>query len=121
MYTLFTIKTLAMEMEEGVKVTDVSTKLAVTPPTASQHIRSLEKQGYIRRCHSTRDRRTVLLSLTDQGRILFRQMENNILKRCIALVKQLGPENTRLLSGLLLQAYEFLKNYNEEEEQTKTC
>lgn len=116
LYTLLIIKTLVTDAEEGVKVTDVSTKLDVTPPTVSQHLRSLEKRGYIRRCHSTRDRRTVLLTLTDQGRTMFRQMEKNILKRCIALTKHLGEDNSCLLSSLLLQAYDFLQNYKTEKE-----
>jgi len=53
-------------------VGDIARSLAVTQPTASDAIASLERKGFLARERSTTDARVVCVSLTQQGRRLAR-------------------------------------------------
>ena len=108
-YTLVTILQLIKRRgQDGIKVTDISTELEVAPPTASQTIHALEKKGFVKREHSSIDRRTVLVSATKKGMDLAINMRNEIQKKIADLTDHLGIEDTLKLSELLLKAYEYL-------------
>jgi len=49
------------------RISDISAILRVSSPTVTQHINSLEEQGFVLRTQSKEDKRTVNLSLTDKG------------------------------------------------------
>lgn len=116
LHTFFIIKFLSDKIEKGIKVTDVSKHLGITPPSASQQIKSLEDKGYIIRKHSEEDRRTVLVSLSKEGEKLFTKLKNDMLSRCRDLSEILGEKDSFKLIELLTKTYTFFKNLKEKEE-----
>ncbi|MBV8977778.1 MAG: MarR family transcriptional regulator [Alphaproteobacteria bacterium] len=77
----------------------------VTPPTMSQLVNALEKQGLARR--KDRDRRSILVSATAEGRRLLQAGRRRRLKRLARALAALAPEKLALLgeaADLLLRA-----------------
>lgn len=64
---------------------------------------SLEKQGYLRRCRSEKDRRRVELYLTETGKTAYLASHQQGRALIDAIMAQLGEENTRALTAQLEQ------------------
>lgn len=61
-----------IEKENGrVRVSDVAEWFHMSVPGATRSIRALEKIGAVRKVRDEKDRRIVLIALTDQGRIWY--------------------------------------------------
>lgn len=111
-HMLFIIKQLNNNSNEGIKVTEISNTLNVSPPTVTQKITSLEKKGFINRIHSKKDRRTVLISITDEAKELIETMQYDFLQQCIGLAEYLGINESKKLNRLLNKTYIFFNGYN---------
>lgn len=59
-----------MAEEPVMRVSVLAGKMYLRPPTVVGILDRLEKKGLVVRTHSTKDRRVVEVSLTDQGRLL---------------------------------------------------
>jgi DNA-binding MarR family transcriptional regulator len=59
------------------------------------------ERGLVRREHDTRDRRVVLVSLTEEGAAEVRELHEGRQRRMAAAIAQLsGPEQDNLLIGI---------------------
>jgi len=67
----------------------------VTPPTMSQLVSALERRGLVRR--RARDRRSILVSATPEGRKLLQAGRRRRLKRLAKALGVLPPEKLALL------------------------
>lgn len=89
------------ENKDGVKISDISRFMNVTPPTVTPIVSRMEKQGFIRRVSGKCDRRVVNLFLTEEG-IKTLAVCNE--KRAVLfsnLVDMLGEDDTRELIRIL--------------------
>ena len=80
---------------------EIARRLGVTSSTATGLVERLADGGYIRRTHSTQDRRQVLLELKPKGRRMmagFRKLRQSRLRK---LLGGLRPGDVRKLSGAL--------------------
>jgi DNA-binding MarR family transcriptional regulator len=59
---------LNREAKEGLTITELVERLAITQPTVSDSVQSLVKKGFVTKCPSPSDRRIVYISLTEMGR-----------------------------------------------------
>ncbi|MFI0373804.1 MarR family winged helix-turn-helix transcriptional regulator [Actinomadura sp. 1N219] len=57
-------------VEDGMRPGEVAKRLIVTPATVTSVVDTLERNGHVRRERSFRDRRGVMLRITDSGRRL---------------------------------------------------
>ncbi|RFS81072.1 MarR family transcriptional regulator [Actinomadura spongiicola] len=55
-------------VEDGLRPSEIAKRLAVTPATVTSVVDTLERNGHVRRERSYRDRRGVMLRITDSGR-----------------------------------------------------
>lgn len=70
-------------------------------PTATGLVNRMVERGLVRREHDTRDRRVVLVSLTDEGAAEIRELHQARQRRMAAAIAQLsGPEQDSLLVGI---------------------
>jgi DNA-binding MarR family transcriptional regulator len=70
-------------------------------PTATGLVNRMVERGFVRREHDTRDRRLVLVSLTEAGAAEVRELHEARQRRMAAAVDQLsGPEQESLLAGI---------------------
>lgn len=97
---------------DGVKTSDLSARLNVTPGAITHMINSLEEGGYVQRNSDPKDRRIVLVRPTKKGEIIMkmaREKFNNIFD---GLVDFLGIENSKQLVKLLPMIYEYFTQRN---------
>lgn len=80
---------------------EVARRLGVSSSTATGLVERLAEGGYIRRIHSTEDRRQVLLRLRPKGRRMmagFRKVRQSRLRRLLATLRR---GDVRKMSGAL--------------------
>jgi DNA-binding MarR family transcriptional regulator len=94
-------RTLAMK--------DLAEQLHMTPPSITALVRRLEQAGLVRRQTHTEDSRVALLSLTDEGQVLLRQLYQDQMRRMEQLLQGLTPEEQELFLDLLERAVQALR------------
>lgn len=65
-------------VEDGLRPGEVAKRLSVTPATVTSVVGTLERNGHVRRERSFRDRRGVMLRITDSGRRLLAEKSKPI-------------------------------------------
>ncbi|WUI03677.1 MarR family transcriptional regulator [Spirillospora sp. NBC_00431] len=65
-------------VEDGLRPGEVAKRLLVTPATVTSVVDTLERNGHVRRERSYRDRRGVMLRITDSGRQLLAEKSRPI-------------------------------------------
>lgn len=97
------------QANEGIKVSELSRFLGLTPPTVTQLINSLEAKGMVERQADPTDRRVVRIKLTEQGIIITRKAKNHMDATLGRLVEYLGEEESNQLADLLLKVHAFVQ------------
>ncbi len=97
----------AMHFGEKIRVSDISNRMRVSPPTITQHLNNLESQGFVERIKSESDKREVNITLTDKGAEALRRHREMIESNMRELVEILGEEGTKQLVRLLNTVSEF--------------
>jgi DNA-binding MarR family transcriptional regulator len=91
---------------------EVAERLGITSSTATGLVERLADGGYIRRSHSERDRRQVLLQLLPKGRRMmtgFRKLRQSRLRK---LMTRLGPGDVVRLTEALKTMNDILSRWN---------
>ena len=107
--TLFHIWKAGEEDEAGAKVSDISTLMNVAPPSVTQQLNGLEKQGYIERKMDSEDRRVVRVSLTSKGQIMLKEASDDFLTSITGLVNYLGEQDSLVLADLLVRVSDYFQ------------
>jgi DNA-binding MarR family transcriptional regulator len=80
---------------------ELSRKLCVTPSNITGVIDRLEKKGLVERVRQREDRRVVLITLTESGKELSKQLPDPIERKLISGLVDLGPEQVHALSDAM--------------------
>ncbi|WP_238651275.1 MarR family winged helix-turn-helix transcriptional regulator [Paenibacillus piscarius] len=110
MTLLVCIARSAPSAEQGLKVSEISRYLGLTPPTVTQLINSLEAKELVERQPDPSDRRVVRIRLTKQGKIITRKGRDHMNATLKRMVEYLGEEESDQLAELLLKVYTFMEN-----------
>ena len=105
-YTQY-ITMLVLWQVSPVSVKDLGARLYLDSGTLTPVLKSMERDGLLRRCRSDADERVVLVSLTDEGRAL-REKASSV-PESLAPHMPLSPDETAALHRLL---YQLLDHYN---------
>ena len=90
----------------------VSRDLSVTVGTLTTAINNLVKKGYVKRVRSEKDRRVVLISLTQKGEKAYYHHRTFHDKMILAVLKDLNAEETEVLTRALARLQEFFHTYD---------
>src|SRR4051812_37534492 len=90
-----------VDAHPGMTVRELARAAGVTQPTVTRALDGLERHDLVRREASPRDRRCVLVDLTDTGRELLRAERERLAARRHELLAELTPEE-RAQAGRLL-------------------
>lgn len=101
----------AIGITGGRNMTSVAKDLSVTVGTLTIAINNLVKKSYVERVRSEKDRRVVLVSLTDKGRKAYEHHKNFHKEMIQATLDGLGPDETQVLVKALTNLTSFFKNY----------
>ncbi|NYF39645.1 MarR family winged helix-turn-helix transcriptional regulator [Streptosporangium sandarakinum] len=80
---------------------ELTRRTLVTAGAISQRVARAEREGLVRRAPGTTGRRTVMVSLTDEGHSLIERSVDAVLGREAMLVSGLSDSERDLLAGLL--------------------
>ncbi|MGO5166162.1 MULTISPECIES: MarR family winged helix-turn-helix transcriptional regulator [unclassified Candidatus Paralachnospira] len=107
----------AIGIGEPKNMSTIAKALHVTTGTLTISMNSLVKKGYVKRERSETDRRVVYIMLTAKGKLAYRHHEAFHKKMTAALVRDMNPEDTKLLVQALTNLKNFFENYEKEEEE----
>jgi DNA-binding MarR family transcriptional regulator len=93
--------------KKAITVTEISNLLQITPAGVTHMINSLEEKGCIERLQASKDRRIVLVGLTDKGIQVAETFMSEVQGRLIGLFNYLGEEDGQTLIDLLSRSLEF--------------
>lgn len=106
---LAALKNFIISHQKGVKVSDLSNHLEITPARVTHMINSLEKNHYVERSNDQNDRRIVLIKLTEKGNIVIDSMLEHFNENFKSLSNYLGEKDTNDLIRILTSAINFFK------------
>jgi DNA-binding MarR family transcriptional regulator len=104
------LMTLSHGDANGLRVSEVSAHMQVTPAAVTHMLNPLEEGGYIERLADPTDRRVVLVKLTETGQYLIAQMKAHILETLAGLVTFLGERDAREFLRLLTAVLIYFKD-----------
>lgn len=93
-------------------MSSVAKSMSVTVGTLTIAINSLVKKSYVDRVRSEDDRRVVLLSLSEKGKVAYRHHQKFHDDMIKATVKGLNKEETAILVKAITNLVDFFKTYN---------
>ena len=99
-YTQYIVFLVLWE-KDGVPVSEIGERLMLDNGTLSPLLKKMEQAGYVTRRRSAEDDRVVLITLTEQGRVL--QEEAKDIPRNVAGCIDLPPEKAHTLYTLLYE------------------
>ncbi|WP_312641936.1 MarR family transcriptional regulator [Hydrogenoanaerobacterium sp.] len=94
--------------EKEMKSTDIATALGVAAPGITPILNRLEKKGYIRRSADSKDRRVIIISLTEPGKQALEKTIDELKANVTELTDFLGETDSMELlriTNRLLQFY----------------
>lgn len=100
----------AIDMEEARNMSSVARSLGVTTGTLTIAVNSLVKKGYVERARSEEDRRVVLVSLSEKGKMAYlhhRQFHEQMIE---AIVEELSEEEQAVLEKALVKLDRFFRS-----------
>ena len=103
--------------KQAFTVTEISNLLQITPAGVTHLINPLEEVGYIERLQAPKDRRVVLIGLTEKGNQVADALILEIQEQLIGLVNHLGEKDSETLFRLISKSINF---FNEQFEINKS-
>lgn len=101
----------AIGIAGGRNMTSVAKDLSVTVGTLTIAINNLVKKGYVERVRSEKDRRVVLVSLTETGYRAFEHHKQFHEEMIQAVIKDMGEDQIGVLVQALSNLVGFFRNY----------
>ncbi|WP_088227210.1 MarR family transcriptional regulator [Desulfosporosinus sp. FKB] len=95
---------------KGIKVSDLSVQLQITPAGVTHIINTLEERGYLERLADPTDRRVVLVRATEKGKEIVQAMRIEHFDFLKGLTNYLGEHDSKELIRILSAALSYLKN-----------
>jgi DNA-binding MarR family transcriptional regulator len=109
---LATIHKVTSEKQTDMKVSEISQELQVTPPTVTQIINTLEKDGLVQRTIDPADRRAVKIKLTPTGTEAVMEARAAFTETFLGLIDYLGESESEQLADTLTKVHHYFQNLN---------
>ena len=100
----------AIGIAEPKPSSQVSKALGITMGTLTKAVDALTRKGYVRRERSEEDKRVVLLSLYEKGRIAYEHHAKFHEDMVQAVIAQLDPEESAVLEKTLSSLQDYFKS-----------
>lgn len=113
-YELLTIlKMNIYDKGTAMSVSEISNLLQITPAAITHIINPLEEKGFIKRLPDPKDRRVVLIGLTDKGAKTADALIADVKGQVVGLINYLGEKDSREFVRLLSRAFEYFESQPE--------
>ncbi len=99
----------AIGLEDSKKMSQIARLMSVTMGTLTKAVDSLYEKGYVERVRSEKDKRVVLVSLTERGKGAYRHHEkfHNDMISCI--LEEINEEESKVLIHALSRLVDYFK------------
>ncbi|MDD7220239.1 MAG: winged helix DNA-binding protein [Blautia sp.] len=101
----------AVGIREQKNMSSVARVLGVTVGTLTIAMNNLVKKGYVHRVRSQKDRRVVLISLSEKGEKAYYHHKDFHEKMVLAVLRDLNAEETEVLTKALVKLQKFFRSY----------
>lgn len=101
-------------VEDGLRPGEVARRLLVSPATVTSVVDTLERNGHVRRERSHRDRRGVMLRITDSGRRLIAKKSGPVGRDLARLYDVVDEGDEAAVRRFLLNLIERFENHSRE-------
>ena len=102
--------------ETLVRMTDISRRLMISKPAATQVVNRLVESGLVERASDENDRRIVYIRATDAGRAFYEQEINKSMNLIDRVIERMGEDNA---NELVVQLDRFFNAFTAESEDDK--
>jgi DNA-binding MarR family transcriptional regulator len=102
---------------ENVEISDLKKYLSLSKGAISQSLSSLEKKGYINRKENENNRRSIIVTLTDNGRKIMKDHYSQFTDKIEKIVERLGEDNVKQLIKIVNKMTEISNEINQESEE----
>jgi len=99
----------------GMKVSELSEHLKISPPSVSQMVNGLEEKNYVERVTTKNDRRVVYIRLTEQGKSILEKVTQEFMTFMDQVVSRLGTDDTTQLIHLFNRLYDVVNEIRAEQ------
>lgn len=89
-----------LSKKESYKVTDLAERIGVKPSAITTMIDRLTNNGLVCRKHGEKDRRAVLVSITDEGKSLINKFEEKCRRVLRSYLSYLEPDELEALASI---------------------
>ena len=96
--------------EGMIKMSQIKDHFHVSPAAVSQGIRYFEQQGWVERVILDSDRRSVYIRITEKGRALMQQKEQEFCDQLTAYFRYLGEDDSLALIRILERTIGYCQN-----------
>ena len=103
----------AVGLGDGCSMSAIARRLNITVGTLTIAMNNLVNKKYVERRRSEKDRRVVLVKLTDRGVAAYKHHEDYHRQMIEAILKKLDKTELPVLMKMLEAVTEFFKGYNE--------
>lgn len=87
--------------KNGVSAKEIKEKMDVSSARVAAILKSLEKKELIQRVENPEDRRMIKVNLTDKGRILAKETQDDVLNHILQIVDFLGADDAKELVRIM--------------------
>ena len=98
-----TIHLLDLIFQEEMNQKTLAKRLGMTEPALSMKLKNLEKDGYVIKVRSKKDKRHYILELTESGKNFVKENEGILNQQAKTLFHKLSNEEVEMLSNLLMK------------------
>lgn len=100
----------ALAQKDGLSLSEIGKRVYLDKPAITGLADRLEKDGYVVRKRTARDRRVIHLWLTDKGRQLLKEFEDVVATTDQELIQQLSPEELGSFRNMLNRIWKQANN-----------
>ncbi|TYB39387.1 MarR family winged helix-turn-helix transcriptional regulator [Actinomadura chibensis] len=104
--------------EDGLRAGEIAKRMLVTPATVTSVVDTLERNGHVRRERSYRDRRGVMLRITDSGRRLVAEKSGPIGRDLGRLYSVVDEGDEAAVRRFLLNLIKQFENFSTAEDDS---
>ncbi len=97
------------ENKKGIHTSVLAKEMEVAAPAISRALKSLSQKGYIERVVNDKDRRNVMVSITEEGRKVFQREKGVMEDFAQSVINRFGKEKAKQLELLLNEMLSHLK------------
>lgn len=107
---------MAVRESDAMTISYLAEKLKVSPPSASNMVDRLVEKGVLLRERSEKDRRKVVVRLSEKAAVHAGRMERAVLAAFLDLVEKVGPETAEKWCEVLECVEQVIANSEKEDE-----